>query len=134
MKKKAVSLPRFRLITLWLLPAIAMLVSPAQTGASSPPEIVCIQCHSTLPGKYGEPVRLWRGSIHEANGIACNSCHGGDPRDSSKAMSPERGFVGAPKEADIPAFCGRCHVGVLKEYLSSRHGQSLGTGGPTCVT
>jgi hypothetical protein len=49
-------------------------------------------------------------------------------------MSPARGFLGAPKELQIPSFCGRCHVGVLKDYRSSLHGKALGKGGPTCVT
>ena len=49
-------------------------------------------------------------------------------------MSPARGFLGAPKEPAIPAFCGRCHVGVMKDYLVSAHGRMLGKGGPTCVT
>jgi hypothetical protein len=104
-----------------------------QTAAAAT-EIVCIQCHGKLPGKYGEPVKLWRDSIHAENGIACNSCHGGDPKDATAAMSPARGFLGVPREKDIPAFCGRCHVGVLKDYLSSLHGKALGKGGPTCVT
>lgn len=135
MRQRTVSLPLLcRLITLWLLPGAALLVSPPRTFASGPPEIVCITCHSTLQGKYAEPVRLWRGSIHDDNGIACNSCHGGDPRDARMAMSPERGFIGVPREVDIPAFCGRCHVGVLKEFLGSRHGKAVGRGGPTCVT
>ncbi len=49
-------------------------------------------------------------------------------------MSPARGFLGVPKPQDIPAFCGRCHVGVMKDYLGSAHGRALGHGGPTCVT
>jgi hypothetical protein len=102
--------------------------------AAEQPEIVCIQCHSAMPGKLGEPPKLWRGSIHAENGIACNACHGGDPTDAANAMSPARGFLGAPKEKGIPAFCGRCHVGVLTDYLASAHGRALGAGGPTCVT
>ncbi|HEY3490092.1 MAG TPA: hypothetical protein VGK27_08240 [Candidatus Deferrimicrobiaceae bacterium] len=109
---------------------------PRVTAAQEPPEIVCIQCHSRQAGKIGEPVGLWRQSVHAENGIACNGCHGGDPKgaDAESAMSPARGFLGAPKETDIPAFCGKCHVGVLKDYLASAHGQALGSGGPTCVT
>jgi hypothetical protein len=49
-------------------------------------------------------------------------------------MNRARGFLGAPKETDIPAFCGRCHPGVMKDYLASAHGRALGKGGPTCVT
>lgn len=119
------------------LPIILLLTALTNLTTSAPAtaaEIVCIQCHAKLQGKYGEPVRLWQGSIHAENGIACNSCHGGDPKDEANAMNPARGFLGKPKEADIPAFCGRCHVGVLKDYLSSLHGKALGRGGPTCVT
>lgn len=118
----------------WILAALFMFTSPGLAAAAAAVDIVCIQCHSKLPGKYGEPVRLWQGSIHAENGIACNSCHGGDPGDAANAMSPARGFLGAPKNPDIPAFCGRCHVGVLKDYLTSLHGKALGKGGPTCVT
>lgn len=115
-----------------LLPLVALL--PPASFAAEQPEIVCIQCHGAMPGKIGEPVKLWKGSIHAENGIACNACHGGDPKDAANAMSPARGFLGAPKEQAIPAFCGRCHVGVLKDFLASAHGKALGKGGPTCVT
>lgn len=121
---------------LFLMTSMVMsTLLPAQTiFAQEPAEMVCIQCHSGLPEKYSQPVALWKGSIHAENGIGCNGCHGGDPKDAAAAMSPERGFLGAPKEAAIPAFCGRCHVGVMKEYLASAHGRALGRGGPTCVT
>lgn len=104
----------------------------AQTAGAA--ESVCLQCHSTLPEAYSRPVTLWRGSIHAGNGIACIDCHGGNPTDAATAMNPAQGFLGVPPEEEIPAFCGRCHVGVLKDYLSSQHGQALGSGGPTCVT
>jgi len=113
--------------------AVSLVLLPLTLFAAEPTEAVCITCHGALPGKYGEPVRLWRGSIHAENGIACNACHGGDPKDAANAMKRERGFLGAPKYNDVPAFCGRCHVGVLKDYLASGHGRALATGGPNCV-
>lgn len=117
-----------------LILTVLFVPLPQAAFSQEPAEIVCIQCHSGLPEKYSQPVKLWRGSIHAENGITCHGCHGGDPKDAAMAMSPERGFLGAPKEPDIPAFCGRCHVGVMKEYLASAHGRALGKGGPTCVT
>ena len=114
--------------------ALASFLPPPAALAQDTAEPVCIQCHFQLPEKYSQPVKLWRGSIHAENGISCNGCHGGDPKDAANAMSPARGFLGAPKEPAIPAFCGRCHVGVLKDYLASAHGRMLGNGGPTCVT
>ncbi len=114
--------------------ALAPYLFPSAACAQEPTEPVCISCHSTLPEKFSQPVKLWRGSIHADNGIYCNGCHGGDPNDAANAMNPERGFLGVPTETAIPAFCGRCHVGVLKDYLASAHGRKLGKGGPTCVT
>jgi hypothetical protein len=103
--------------------------APAQTA-----ETACIKCHGAMPGRLGEPVKLWKGSIHAANGISCHNCHGGDPTDMAMAMNPARGFLGAPKSGAIPEFCGRCHVGVKEDYLASAHGHALGRGGPQCVT
>lgn len=117
-----------------LLLAFVSFLPPVPALAQEPAEPVCIQCHTQLPEKYSLPVTLWRGSIHAENGVFCHGCHGGDPKDAANAMSPARGFLGVPKEPAIPAFCGRCHVGVLKDYLASAHGRALGSGGPTCVT
>ena len=113
-----------------LVMAVVMAVSAAGAWAE---EIVCLTCHSALPEKYSQPVKLWKGSIHEENGIACNACHGGDPKDAANAMKKERGFLGAPAYNAVPEFCGRCHVGVLKDYLASAHGRALTRGGPNCV-
>ncbi len=113
----------------------AMLASlPGALAAQPPADIVCVQCHGRQTGRTGEPVALWRQSIHAENGIGCNGCHGGDPNDADNAMSPARGFIGVPAESAIPAVCGKCHVGVMNDYLSSAHGKALGGGGPTCVT
>lgn len=117
-----------------LLLALLVLGTPVFAATSAAPEIVCLPCHSTLAPEYSRPVKLWRGSIHAENGIACHDCHGGNPMDAANAMNPAQGFLGVPAEEEIPEFCGRCHVGVLKDYLASLHGQALGSGGPTCVT
>jgi hypothetical protein len=107
---------------------------PSRPGAQPPPEIVCVQCHGKQAGRTGAPVALWKQSVHAENGIGCDGCHGGDPRDEADAMSPARGFIGVPAEKDIPRVCGKCHVGVMNDYLASAHGQALGSGGPSCVT
>jgi hypothetical protein len=117
--------------------ALLSLVPAGATAAENAPqstETVCLQCHSGLPEKYSQPVKLWRGSVQAESGVTCHSCHGGDPNDMANAMSPERGFLGVPKEKNVPAFCGRCHIGVLKDYMASAHGMALGKNGPTCVT
>ena len=121
------------------LPALALCILLFLSALSpsvvrSQEQTVCLQCHGAQPGKGGEPVKAWRGSIHADNGISCHGCHGGDPKDAANAMNPARGFLGVPRESAIPAFCGRCHVGIMAEYLKSAHGRALGKGGPTCVT
>ncbi|MDO3380147.1 cytochrome C [Geoalkalibacter halelectricus] len=96
----------------------------------------CIGCHAGQPGKLGEePIAQWRDSVHQRQGISCHSCHGGDPTlMTMEAMDPARGFIGSPDEEAVPAFCGRCHVGVEQDYRDSAHGLALGAGGPECVT
>ncbi len=111
-----------------------VLFQPIPAVSAETTDTVCYECHGNMPGTLGEPVKLWRSSIHAENGISCHSCHGGDSKDMANAMSRDRGFLGVPKEKDIPAFCGRCHVGVLKDFKASAHGRALGKGGPTCVS
>jgi nitrate/TMAO reductase-like tetraheme cytochrome c subunit len=96
-------------------------------------DTVCIQCHGGQEGRLAAPVAEWRTSIHAENGISCHDCHGGDPTDFAMAMSPERGFIGAPEYTAVPDFCGRCHVGVAAEYKAGAHGKAIGNGGAQCV-
>lgn len=98
----------------------------------------CVDCHASQSMKpaYQEIVDEWRKSWHAQNDIACHDCHGGDPGDPALAMShQQRGFLGRPAKRDIPDFCGRCHVGILKNYQESGHGRSLraGRNGPDCT-
>jgi hypothetical protein len=112
--------------------AVTILIFPVTVSAQD--ETSCLQCHAAQAGRGGAPVKAWRASVHAGNGISCHDCHGGDPKDAANAMNPARGFLGAPKEPAIPAFCGRCHVGIKEDFLQSAHGKALGHGGPTCVT
>jgi len=124
----------------YLLPVLfSLLLFPALAAAedeapAAPQETVCQQCHSGQEERLSAPVALWHNSVHAQNGISCNDCHGGDPTDFAMAMTPERGFLGAPEETAIPGFCGRCHIGVEEDYRASKHGKALGKGGPQCVT
>jgi len=60
----------------------------------------------------------------------CNDCHGThDIRPSHDPLSPVF-------RQNIPATCGTCHAGVVREYMESIHGQALQAGikdAPTCV-
>jgi nitrate/TMAO reductase-like tetraheme cytochrome c subunit len=101
-------------------------------------EDVCIECHAMdimKPG-YRNILEQWKMSWHSQNNVSCHGCHGGDPKDPALSMSHQRGFVGSPKYSDIPEFCGKCHVGIMKNYLESGHGKALKVSGkgPNCVT
>jgi hypothetical protein len=116
-----------------ILAVAAALLAVMPARSEVPAETVCIQCHGGQPGRLGAPVKDWQGSVHQRNGISCHDCHGGDPTDFANAMSPERGFLGAPEYEKVPEFCGRCHVGVLADYRQSAHGRKVAEGGAQCV-
>lgn len=101
-------------------------------------ENYCIECHISekMKPEFIRIVEDWQGSWHAQNRISCHDCHGGDPKDASMSMSPHRGFTGKPKQADIPEFCGKCHVGIMKNYIESGHGKAFKASGkgPHCVT
>ncbi len=101
-------------------------------------ESTCIECHTSdiMNPKLQKIPQEWKKSWHYQNNISCDDCHGGDAEDETMAMSHKRGFVGKPRYADVPDFCGKCHIGILKNYKISGHGRALrftGTG-PNCVT
>ncbi len=101
-------------------------------------EDVCISCHSsdTMKQGYRMVVEDWKASVHAQNNISCHDCHGGDSKDATMSMSRQRGFVGVPKADEVPEFCGKCHIAILKNYLDSGHGKALKSSGkgPNCVT
>ena len=110
---------------------------PASNEKPRIEQTVCLQCHGTtlVPAAMRGIPREWRQSVHYRNNVACNDCHGGDPKNAALAMSPKQGFVGVPKPKEVPQFCGKCHLGIMKSYLESDHGKALlATGrGPNCV-
>lgn len=117
-----------------LLFVMTVAASLVPFSASARDQSVCLECHELLTGPGSLSVKPWRTSIHAEYGISCHDCHGGDPRDFANAMEKERGFLDLPKEAEIPSFCGRCHVGIMEDYLQSAHGKTTGPKRPTCVT
>ncbi|MFB3921183.1 MAG: cytochrome c3 family protein [Terriglobia bacterium] len=113
------------------------------TAAAAPSKDSCITCHSELEGTQSEPAKKFESDIHRQVGLSCADCHGGDPADDSmNAMSPAKGFRGAPKKTQVPEFCGRCHSDIaymhrfnpkmradqLSQYLTSIHGKRLKQG------
>ncbi len=98
---------------------------------------VCIDCHDSdlMKPDYKAIPAEWRKSVHYLNGVSCQDCHGGDPKDATRSMTPQSGFVGVPKPQGIPEFCGKCHLGIKENYLASGHGKAFMTtgSGPNCV-
>jgi len=98
----------------------------------------CIQCHTSdsMDPRIHQLVQDWRSSWHAKNNVSCHDCHGGAPEDASMSMSHQRGFKGAPKNIDIPEFCGTCHIAIQENYLKSGHGKTFcdTAEGPSCVT
>jgi nitrate/TMAO reductase-like tetraheme cytochrome c subunit len=118
--------------------AACFLLLLASAGQAADQEPICILCHDadTMKPEFRKIPAEWRMSWHYRNGVACNDCHGGDTTDAALAMSRARGFIGAPKYRAVPEFCGKCHIGILKNYLESGHGKALKASGsgPNCVT
>jgi nitrate/TMAO reductase-like tetraheme cytochrome c subunit len=98
----------------------------------------CIDCHSSdiMKKEFQNVTESWKRSWHYQNNVLCHDCHGGDPKDATMSMSHQRGFIGTPKYTEVPDFCGKCHIGILRNYLESGHGKALQTTGkgPNCVT
>ncbi len=100
-------------------------------------QTVCIDCHDSdlMKPEYRAIPAEWRKSVHYLNGVSCQDCHGGDPKDAARSMTPQGGFVGVPKPKEVPDFCGKCHLGIKENYLEGGHGKALMTtgSGPSCV-
>jgi len=136
---------------LLLFATVLMMITAYPTDAQH--KNSCIECHTRLEGKMGDPARSIKDDVHLSRGLSCNDCHGGDPAQDDKdaAKDPRKGYLGRPRTVDIPAFCGKCHndasfmkkfnpalrVDQEKEYSTSVHGQLLRTGNEkvaTCIS
>lgn len=112
----------------------------------------CIYCHENLPGRLSEIVQEWTQSIHFANKVTCDGCHGGDAHltrdqfDSDEAFKnrahlqrdnnflvltrSQGAFIGSARGRSISYFCGKCHANIKEKHLGSPHGD---LGSPTCL-
>jgi hypothetical protein len=140
--------------------ALALLAVPP-TAVAEPRATSCTICHAKaeIAAVVGEGsaeiVEHEKTGVHAAAGLSCHDCHGGNPdpalADDADAMDEHFAaapYVGAPKRADIPSFCGRCHgdpvymnrfkpaarVDQEREYWTSRHGVLLKTGDTNVAT
>lgn len=121
------------------------------SGRAEPGPSACVLCHEFLGAELARPVKEWKGSIHQQNGITCDLCHGGNAdvdvenikqlsgqefeEKRSQAMSRSLGFVGKPSGKAMFALCGRCHRASVDRYANSIMGKAYldNKGGPSCV-
>jgi predicted CXXCH cytochrome family protein len=102
----------------------------------------CLECHRGLDAKLKAPADVFAQDIHQQFGLTCKDCHGGNPAQADADKAKDKTFKGAPKRAQIPEFCARCHsdtaymrqfnpnlrVDQLSQYATSKHGQRLKAG------
>ena len=110
---------------------VAILLLAA--AAAARPESRCTLCHPDVR------VQFERG-VHHAEGVACTSCHGGDPEATTVPEAHRKDFRGDIKRRDVPALCASCHADIAKMrpynlpadqyalYQTSLHGRRLAQG------
>jgi hypothetical protein len=83
----------------------------------------------------------WSESVHALKGVACDSCHGGDPAQATK----EKAHANLKNVTDpdspvyytnVPNTCGKCHSKELANFENSTHYKKLEALqlAPTCTT
>jgi hypothetical protein len=106
----------------------------------------CVDCHQnsaffTQNPKLHDYFQQWTGSPHQAAGLSCSNCHGGDP-DNDNAVEAHEGVV-SMSDPDSPLHylrqpetCGQCHRANARRFLDSRHYEELAgqRSAPTCTT
>lgn len=139
-------------ILVWLgaVGVVLALAGRAGTEAPAPPRAAatptapkdnCVACHLDIGDeRLTGPAKSFAADIHNAKGLGCVACHGGDTHASGmEAMDPAKGYVGKPTRQQIPQLCGRCHssaafmkqhnpalrIDQLTEYATSVHGRRL---------
>ncbi len=150
-----VSLRRFVAPSLRRFFTVAAVLLPWPVAASADDPFAnnaCVRCHENQAGQLGQIVREWKNSVHFANGVGCDGCHGGDatvraenfprPDDFKDASHLSRDprlltafrssdqFVSKVRGREVSYFCGKCHTMVKEKHLGSPHGDN---GDPTCL-
>jgi len=120
---------------------LSMLAVSTMTFASE-----CEICHSNQDF-YAQDRKLyayyqdWLTSPHQAAGLSCEDCHGGDPtaHDVQAAhhdIAPLMDTKSTLYYKNQPATCGTCHADKASEFKQSKHYEALMADSiaPTCTT
>lgn len=128
--------------------ALVLLCGAITLAAASPSHAQtknsCLDCHSKQTGAFHVDSEAFVSSVHAQKGLACASCHGGDPStyEMARAMSPAAGFRGHIERKQIPDLCAKCHSDAaymrnynpsvrtdqFSQYQTSVHGKLLAKG------
>jgi predicted CXXCH cytochrome family protein len=124
------------------IPAALILSFLLLSGALLAQKNSCVECHGKLDDELKAPVEGFKLDVHQQFGLGCQDCHGGNPALDDEDKAKDKTFKGAPKRAQVPEFCARCHsdsayiktfnprlrVDQLDLYKTSRHGELLKKG------
>jgi hypothetical protein len=122
---------------------LMLLLSGAAGSSTEAPQSRCADCHyANMQASFADHISDWESSGHGRAMIGCERCHGGDPT-TFEPLIAHRDILplshrGSPlHRLNMPATCGKCHVGAFAAFQASRHYELLRSGsadGPTCVT
>lgn len=113
--------------------AISAFILLAAAAAGGESQNLCTLCHPNVRVAFET-------SVHHREGIACVSCHGGDPAAATVEGAHRGGFRGSIRREEIPALCASCHADAAKMrpynlptdqralYETSGHGRGLARG------
>ena len=126
----------------WKIAAALAFCLPLLGGTLLAQKNSCLDCHAKLQDELKAPADAFKMDVHQQFGLGCADCHGGNPAQDDEDKAKDKTFRGAPKRAQVPEFCARCHadsayiktfnprlrVDQLELYRTSRHGQLLKKG------
>jgi len=106
----------------------------------------CLDCHKderflVQNKRLFNYYKDWKDSDHDAAGVLCQDCHGGDPNKTNKEEAHAKNLSVSSEHSmvyykNIPQTCGKCHDKVYKYFIESKHFKDLTNvgNGPTCIT
>jgi nitrate/TMAO reductase-like tetraheme cytochrome c subunit len=97
-------------------------------GSTKRRTLACGQCHVEEAASYA---RNYPGKEGMAEKVQCQACHGGAHEMLAPAESQS-----PVNRANVPATCGKCHVGMEERFLAGKHGPGIAPrqgAAPVCI-
>jgi hypothetical protein len=96
----------------------------SKAGSSKQPEPTeksnCVVCHLKAGRELTDAVHTFALSVHDAQGLSCNDCHGGNTEVDAKAHEEEFGFIGTKISAHLET-CTSCHEDPAADFAKGPH-------------